>query len=332
MDGTRTRLSRILACVILAGALLTQMPGSASAQTSTEPPSEQSTLVERFEKVSRCLVIDGERFCTEVGFIGPATEAGNWKVRLGDVLMADVAGSGDMNLADLVPYLEQLPRAELAARQKEQVNAARQAARLVAAADAGLAKEVMQALPVPNDPGDLDPYNEEAIESRLGPTQSARLSWSAPLLWLAPSSRYIIYNYYMEQSTNYYCGPATFASIDWADDGGNNGQSFWAGSNYLRTDAQGATALSDIVSHINTYTNWDAVGTGGAYSMVSISGRDQTFFVDYHKVRIGVYGAPIVEHVMLRDEYFSYLAKDHGGHFQTGRGYSGSNIAIFEQH
>jgi hypothetical protein len=181
----------------------------------------------------------------------------------------------------------------------------------------------------------LDPEGEEGMaagSSAPAGKQASGSSTASASAASAPTYRYIIYDYYVQQSTNYYCGPATMDAIDWADDGFQNGQSFWAGSSFLRTDQQGATALSDLVLITNNNTGWDSSSHGGSYSMVSVSGKSLAWFVDQHELRIGVYGAPIIEHVKLRNEYYTYLRYDHGGHFQTGRGYSNnsSTIAIFE--
>ena len=43
-----------------------------------------------------------------------------------------------------------------------------------------------------------------------------------------------------------------------------------------------------------------------------------------HRSNIGLYNQPIVEHVQLLKGYFTYLTRDHGSHFQAGRGYDTS--------
>jgi hypothetical protein len=144
----------------------------------------------------------------------------------------------------------------------------------------------------------------------------------------APNYRYIIYDYYREQETSYWCGPATMESLADAD-GNDQTQSHWADE--LDTTEEG-TSIWNLVPVINDHTNWDSSSHGGSYAVVSVSGKDQNWFVAQHEERIGIYGAPIAEHVKLWKTYFDYLKYDHGGHYQTGRGYSHSNnkIAIFE--
>ena len=51
-----------------------------------------------------------------------------------------------------------------------------------------------------------------------------------------------------------------------------------------------------------------------------------------HEFRIGYYGAPVIEHVMLKTAFFFYINQNHGGHFQTGKGYNSTaeTISIFD--
>ena len=67
-----------------------------------------------------------------------------------------------------------------------------------------------------------------------------------------------------------------------------------------------------------------------------MNGRTQGYYMLVHELRIGVGGAPVVEHVYLNTEYFDYLDLHtwNGPHFQTGRGYScnTNTISIFESY
>jgi hypothetical protein len=51
-----------------------------------------------------------------------------------------------------------------------------------------------------------------------------------------------------------------------------------------------------------------------------------------HQKHLGVYKAPVIEHVQLLKRYFPYLAFNHSGHYQVGRGYDRAKgtIAIYE--
>ncbi len=100
----------------------------------------------------------------------------------------------------------------------------------------------------------------------------------------------------------------------------------------MGTEIYKLTYIQDLVGAINS-TYWSMPGNGGAYAVVSVAGRDRNWFVAQHEVRIGIYGAPIAEHVWFKKAYFNYLwYDDYGGHYQTGRGYNHGTqtIAIFE--
>ena len=332
-------------------------------------------LLDRFDAVIKCVTLDDEVFCTELGFLEERPDSKAWRDMVGNAVAADVSGSGDMSYADLVARLEAMPPKELAARQSAQIDNAKRAVgrmklvdhlaekRIIpegffdrypslgapegsamakglraAAADVS-SKSLLEHLRdagVPVDSWALDPYGEEPVGVLpLAGGKAAGLDVPAvydPPGPVPPAYRYIIFNYYVEQTESYYCGPATMDSIDWADDGWQNGQEFWAGPNYLNTDAQGATALADLVDGTNDWTGWDSSSHGGSYAMVSVDGKTQSWFVTQHKLRIGAYGAPVIEHVRLRTAYFPYLRYNASGHFQTGRGYSDNTgkIAIFE--
>jgi hypothetical protein len=309
--------------------------------------------VARFAEVIKCSTIEGRYFCTELGFIGHEPGTKSWAAYVDRMLKAQVGNSGDMSYAALLERLESTPAIELNERQVNQFEQAKDAIgreilldlihghkaipagffdqypslgiddksatadALRAAAVDRSGKDIIQHLTEYGALGgvDLDPYGEEPVAAKS-----------------IPAYRYIIYAYYDEQLKSYYCGPATMNSIDWADDGWENGQYFWAGPNYLNTEAQGATAAADMVYGINMWTHWDTSSHGGSYYLESVEFRDQEWFVDAHKLRIGAFFAPVIEHVVLHVQYFPYLSRDHGGHFQTGRGYSENSdtIAIFE--
>ncbi len=332
-------------------------------------------LVRRAEQVIKCVQLDGETYCTDVGFIGVRPHSGAMRDYLEGMMLADLGGEGDMSFADLVSYLHSLPREELALHQKEQIAQARGGVGRLK-----LVKHLAEARPVPDgffemypqldikEDSDVaralraaaaDPTDKLLVEHLaehgalpLGPTQLDPLgenglaSWAITLqdtqntdaaieraatLSSAPSYRYIIYYAYREQIRCDFCGPATFQSIDGADDGGYNSQYYW--DDYVGSyDAQGrySAALSRIKDAINSYTAWD--NSGGAYDLISLVGQDQAFYKAQHEVRIGLYGAPVVEHVYLDTEYFPYLDRHwwSSGHFQTGRGYSSTSVAILE--
>lgn len=78
------------------------------------------------------------------------------------------------------------------------------------------------------------------------------------------------------------------------------------------------------------YTAWD--NKAGTYALVDTTGKTASWHFDVHQINIGIDGAIVVEHVKLWHQFYTYLARDHGGHFQTRRGYSrnSNTISIFE--
>ncbi|MBP2352267.1 hypothetical protein JOF29_003350 [Kribbella aluminosa] len=148
---------------------------------------------------------------------------------------------------------------------------------------------------------------------------------AAPVV--VPASAYIMKGYQTSQEKGYWCGPATFQSIDWADDNQKDTQASWAKDLGSTT---GGTAISAMVQQTNLKTGWPK--TAGSYIVQSVSTwNTQTFFA-VHQKHLGVYKAPVIEHVQLLKRYFPYLAFNHSGHYQVGRGYDKKNgtIAIFE--
>ncbi|HEY3509528.1 MAG TPA: C39 family peptidase, partial [Kribbella sp.] len=129
------------------------------------------------------------------------------------------------------------------------------------------------------------------------------------------------------QEKGYWCGPATFQSIDWADDNQKDTQASWAKDLGSTT---GGTAISAMVRQTNLKTGWTK--TAGSYIVQSVSTWNAQTFLQVHEKHLGVYKAPVIEHVQLLKRYFPYLAFNHSGHYQVGRGYDKKNgtIAIFE--
>lgn len=357
-----------------AQATVTSAPAGLTTAATTSDPS-----VDRADKVIRCVVIDQQRFCTEIGFVLQDKDSASWKSSLANELSADVSGSGDLGLGALVKQLESLSPSELAQRQDQQIADARRAAARMTLVDAitygttlpsgffakhpelGIAESSIDAavfraqaanpsemalterlakagLRAPDGaPGRVSQGTSTVATSATadGPllgskaTAASGLAQAASSLPLPiPSSRYPIADAYATvQENNYYCGPATMQSIDWADDGGKDSQATWAG--LLRTTTVG-TYIGSMTSVTNSSTNWDSLNTGGTYTIVSTAGRDAAWFTNVHQVRIGYYGGPVIEHVLLKMAYFWYLNSNHGGHYQTGRGYDATTVGIFE--
>ncbi|MFF0267360.1 C39 family peptidase [Kribbella sp. NPDC004536] len=157
------------------------------------------------------------------------------------------------------------------------------------------------------------------------PTTPVPTTPAAPVV--VPGSAYIMKGYQTSQEKGYWCGPATFQSIDWADDNQKDTQASWAKDLGSTT---GGTAISSMVQQTNLKTSWPK--SAGTYIVQSVSTWNAQTFFAVHQKHLGVYKAPVIEHVQLLKRYFPYLAFNHSGHYQVGRGYDKKNgtIAIFE--
>jgi hypothetical protein len=143
----------------------------------------------------------------------------------------------------------------------------------------------------------------------------------------APASAYLMKGFQTSQEKGYWCGPATFQSIDWADDNQKDTQASWAKD--LGSTTSG-TAISAMVKQTNLKTAWPK--SAGTYIVQNVSSWNAQTFFSVHQKHLGVYKAPVIEHVQLLKRYFPYLAFNHSGHYQVGRGYDKAKgtIAIFE--
>ncbi|WBQ08075.1 C39 family peptidase [Kribbella sp. CA-293567] len=143
-----------------------------------------------------------------------------------------------------------------------------------------------------------------------------------------PSSAYIMKGFQTSQDKGYWCGPATLQAIDWADDRQKDTQASWAKDLGATTSG---TAISALVKQTNLKTDWDLAA--GKYIVQSVGHWNTQKFFAVHKSHLGDgKPAPVIEHVQLLKRYFPYLAFNHSGHYQVGRGYDAKKgtIGIFE--
>lgn len=162
----------------------------------------------------------------------------------------------------------------------------------------------------------------------VGPSKPAPSTPQTPAAPVkTPASAYIMKGFQTSQEKGYWCGPATFQSIDWADDNQKDTQASWAKDLGSTT---GGTAISAMVKQTNAKTTWPK--SAGTYVVQNVSDWNAQTFFTVHQKHLGVYKAPVIEHVQLLKRYFPYLAFNHSGHYQVGRGYDKANgtIAIFE--
>ncbi|WP_433159051.1 C39 family peptidase [Kribbella sp. CA-247076] len=165
--------------------------------------------------------------------------------------------------------------------------------------------------------------------TRTAPSQGTPTPVPAPVAPVKPpKSSYIMKGFQTSQEKGYWCGPATFQSIDWADDNQKDTQASWAKD--LGTTTSG-TAITAMVKQTNLKTNWDLAA--GTYIVQSVGHWNAQKFFAVHQNHLGDgKPAPIIEHTQLLKRYFPYLAFNHSGHFQVGRGYDRTKgtIAIYE--
>lgn len=294
------------------------------SQGSTPAIAATSDDIDRADAVIRCTQIHKEQFCTELGFIDIKRGSIAWRSHLDTMMTTATSDTGDGSFNELVDILEQLPRNKLAERQDQQISSAKSSIIKV---------ELFESLA--SDP------NRELESTRENPDtpQSAAANLAAHGAGSAtevvnasiPPSSFIMAGKLTQQERSYWCGPAVMQMIDWGDpgdDGIRDSQSTWA--SLLGTTSGAGTAISELVSEINSSTTWDS--TAGKYATISVAGNTEYWFRSVHRAQLELYESPIVEHVQLRREYFPYLNFNHGGHYQVGRGYTeyGDLISIFD--
>ncbi|MGW7686172.1 C39 family peptidase [Kribbella sp. NPDC054772] len=310
--------------------------------TETSPGDVQLRSADQSAQAAsmlRCFKLDTENYCLGLGFVEqvptgaqrhalmsePTTEP---SLRASD----EVGTEQDISTGDLTPatFVEQraaLPKSQRVTAELDEMQAAwsgREKAREF--------REIAQANTPPPNPEATPAPSTTPVPTRTAPTvgpstpvPSAPQTPAAPVV--APASAYIMKGYQTSQEKGYWCGPATFQSIDWADDKQKDTQASWAKDLGSTT---GGTAISAMVKQTNAKTAWPKAA--GPYVVQNVKGWNSQTFFQVHQKHLGVYKAPVIEHVQLLKRYFPYLAFNHSGHYQVGRGYNKANgtIAIFE--
>ncbi|HWD82355.1 MAG TPA: C39 family peptidase [Kribbella sp.] len=297
----------------------------------------------------RCFKLETENYCLGLGFVDQVPTGAQRhalmerpSLRAADDAEQDIP-TGDLTPAAFVAQRAALPKSQRVTAELDEMQAAwngREKAREL--------RELAEANTPPRNPeptasGEestptatptVTPTATPTVTPTVAPTRTAPTSGestpvpttpAAPVV--TPASAYIMKGYQTSQEKGYWCGPATFQSIDWADDNQKDTQASWAKDLGSTT---GGTAISAMVRQTNLKTSWPK--TAGTYIVQSVSTwNTQTFFA-VHQKHLGVYKAPVIEHVQLLKRYFPYLAYNHSGHYQVGRGYNQKNatIAIFE--
>jgi hypothetical protein len=272
----------------------------------------------------RCFKLETENYCLGLGFVNQVpTGAQRHALMVQPSLRAaDEVGTeqdiptGDLTPATFVAQRAALPKSERVTAELDEMQSAwngREKAREL--------RELAEASTPPPNP---DPPASTPAPPTTTPTVTPTPT-TTPVV--TPASAYIMKGYQTSQEKGYWCGPATFQSIDWADDNQKDTQASWAKDLGSTT---GGTAISAMVQQTNKKTGWPK--TAGPYIVQSVSTWNAQTFFTVHQKHFGVFKAPVIEHVQLLKRYFPYLAFNHSGHYQVGRGYDKKNgtIAIFE--
>ena len=324
--------------------------------TETSPGDLQLRSVDTSAPASsimRCFKLDDENYCLGLGFVDQIPTGAQLEATLsppdrhadGEVGDEQDIPTGDLTPAAFVAERASMPKTTRVNVELDEMQAAwdgrdkARALRLLADQAAGQEPAVQpgseatpQATPGGPTPTVTPTTPPTATPTRTTPTQATPTPVPTPVQPPAapvkpPASSYIMKGFQTSQEKGYWCGPATFQSIDWADDNQKDTQASWAKDLGATTSG---TAISAMVEQTNLKTNWDK--PAGTYIVQSVSSWNAQTFFTVHQTHLGVYKAPVIEHVQLLKRYFPYLAFNHSGHYQVGRGYDRAKgtIGIYE--
>ncbi|WP_272948996.1 C39 family peptidase [Kribbella soli] len=295
----------------------------------------------------RCFKLDTENYCLGLGFVSQVPTGAQRHALMAEpnVRTADETGqvsaeqdiaTGDLTPSAFVSERAALPKSQRVTAELDEMEAAWNGR--------AKARELRELAETETPPPNPEPTPEAAplptptptptstptpVPTRTAPTLGTSTPVpSTPVAPVAaPASAYIMKGFQTSQEKGYWCGPATFQSIDWADDNQKDTQASWAKD--LGSTTSG-TAISAMVKQTNLKTAWPK--SAGTYIVQNVSNWNAQTFFTVHQKHLGVYKAPVIEHVQLLKRYFPYLAFNHSGHYQVGRGYDKAKgtIAIFE--
>ena len=309
-------------------------------QTSPNDQMLRVSTAEQSTQVMRCFKLDEENYCLGLGFVDQVPTGAQISAAVTEPSDSSTAGevgveqdiaTGDLSPAAFVTERAALPKGQRVAAELEDMQTAwdgRDKARSLRLLNSPSTSEPTG---TPDTPGTPTPPATPGTPTPPSTPEPTRSTPSAPATPTVPkplpSSAYIMKGYQTSQEKGYWCGPATFQSIDWADDNQKDTQASWAKD--LGSTTSG-TAISAMVKQTNVKTAWPK--TAGTYIVQNVSNWNAQTFFAVHQKHLGVYKAPVIEHVQLLKRYFPYLAFNHSGHYQVGRGYDKAKrtIAIFE--
>ncbi|WP_406053365.1 hypothetical protein [Kribbella sp. NBC_00889] len=308
--------------------------------TETSPNDPQLKAADTSAQASsilRCFTLEDENYCLGLGFVDQVPTGAQLQevmsppaVRAdGEVGVERDIPTGDLTPAAFVAERAAMPKSARVTTELDEMRAAwdgrakARDLRLLAEprSPSATPTATTTATPVPTATPTVTP-------TRSAPTQGTPVPVTPSVVpVVAPGSAYIMKGFQTSQEKGYWCGPATFQSIDWADDNQKDTQASWAKDLGATTSG---TAISAMVKQTNLKTAWPK--SAGTYIVQNVSGWNSKTFMTVHEKHLGVYKAPVIEHVQLLKRYFPYLAFNHSGHYQVGRGYdrAKNTIAIFE--
>ncbi|WP_405059792.1 C39 family peptidase [Kribbella sp. NBC_01505] len=282
----------------------------------------------------RCFKLQEVNYCLGLGFVDelPTGAQVQETVTAPDVAADETDGvaqdidTGDQTPQSFVAERAALPKSERVTVELGEMQAAwdgREKARALRLLGDSDERTAADAAPTPTP-------TPTATPTRTTPTTGAPSTPPQPPVQVVkpPNSAYIMKGFQTSQEKGYWCGPATFQSIDWADDKQKDTQLSWAKD--LGATSSG-TGISAMVKQTNLKTDWDVAA--GTYVVQNVKHWNTQKFFTAHQNHLGDgKPAPIIEHVQLLKRYFPYLAFNHSGHYQVGRGYDRTKgtIAIFE--
>jgi len=293
-------------------------------ETSPGDPMLRSTAAEQATQVMRCFKLESENYCLGLGFVDqvPTGAEVTESVTAPNVSADAEPGAGPGG--EQAVATGALSPAEFVAERAAMPKTARVNAELEEMQTAWDGRDKARTLRLLGTSGTANGGTVEDPPTKPPPPPLASPTPVKP----KPTSAYIMKGYETSQEKGYWCGPATFQSIDWADDKQKDTQTSWAKD--LGATSSG-TAISAMVKQTNLKTTWDIAA--GTYIVQNVSHWDTQKFFTVHQNHLGDGApAPVIEHVQLLKRYFPYLAFNHSGHYQVGRGYDKAKgtIGIFE--
>ncbi|MEV6283643.1 C39 family peptidase [Kribbella sp. NPDC051770] len=320
------------------------------AATSPSNLTLRATAAEQSKQVMRCFKLETENYCLGLGFVDTLPtgaqisstvvepDATRDDLRAGVSAEQDIA-TGALSPAAFVAERAAMTKGERTNAELEEMQAAwdgRDKARalreLEVADEPATASSGDTRTGVPAGGASVAPPSAglTVVPTPGGPTTKPTPPPMKPptVSKPKPAANYIMKGFQTSQDKGYWCGPATFQSIDWADDNQKDTQASWAKDLGATTSG---TAISAMVKQTNLKTNWDLAA--GTYIVQNVGHWTPAKFLQVHQNHLGDGApAPVIEHVQLLKRYFPYLAFNHSGHYQVGRGYDtkAKTIGIFE--